>query len=1423
MAFALQPLSLRALCLTNKPYLRFGMRSAYTPKPGQTAQALFGTALLGVALTLGMSMQVGMESPGKASWPALTPTPLRLRLAGLEGSPKPLISSSRALLPEEKQKFQAATGGPVFIENKGQWHPDVLYLCRLGGLDAWITKWGVSYTFFKLEEKPSAEAREPFLHEKFGHREVELIGHRVLMKLRGCAAHPQREGREMLEGYYNYLIGNDPTRHATYVRRYREVWVKGVYAGIDMRYYLEGGRLRYDWVVEPGGDPSQIVFGLEGSEKTYIDSEGRLVFTTRFGEVKLAELRVYQGDREIGGRFVERPGGWGIEVGSYDPTQLLVIDPLVYSTYIGGGGFEEGYAIAVDGSGNAYVTGATDSPDYDVTPGAFQTTHGGGWWDVFVTKLNATGTALVYSTYIGGSGDDHGNAIAVDGSSYAYVTGETNSTDYDVTPGAFQTTNGGWWDVFVTKLNATGTALVYSTYIGGSNWDEGNAIAVDGSGNAYVTGSTWSTSYDVTPGAFQTTNGGSWDVFVTKLNATGTALVYSTYIGGSDYDEGNAIAVDGSGNAYVTGETYSANYDVTPGAFQTTNEGGQDVFMTKLNATGTALVYSTYIGGSGDERGLAIAVDGSGNAYVTGRTSSTNYDVTPGAFQTTNGGNTDVFVTKLNATGTALVYSTYIGGSEGEVGHGIAVDGSGNAYVTGSTSSTNYPVTPGAFQTTNGGGGDVFVTKVCCHPITITLTSAPGTNNQTVCVNTAITPITYSTTGATGATFSGLPTGVTGTFSGGNITISGTPTVAGTFNYTVTLTGTGGCGSVTAATGTIIVQPNNTITLTSAPGTDNQTVCVNTDITPITYSTTGATGATFSGLPTGVTGTFSGGYITISGTPTVAGTFTYTVTLTGGCGNVTATGTIIVQPNNTITLTSAPGTDNQTVCVSTAITPITYSATSATGATFSGLPTGVTGTFSGGNITISGTPTVGGTFNYTVTLTGGCGNVTATGTIIVQPNITLTSAPGTDNQTVCVNAAITPITYSTTGATGATFSGLPAGVTGTFSGGYITISGRPTVAGTFNYTVTLTGGCGNVTATGTIIVQPNITLTSAPGTDNQTVCVDTPITPITYSTTGATGTTFSGLPTGVTGTFSGGYITISGTPTVAGTFNYTVTLTGGCGNVTATGTIIVQPNNTTITLTSAPGTDNQTVCVNTAITPITYSTTGATGATFSGLPAGVTGTFSGGNITISGTPTVAGTFNYTVTLTGGCRNVTATGTIIVRPNNTITLTSAPGTNNQTVCVNTAITPITYGTTGATGATFSGLPAGVTGTFSGGNITISGTPTVAGTFTYTVTLTGGCGNVTATGMLVVNACQPGSLLGGGGGGPRWRVYPNPTSGSFTIESSEDGTFELINGHGQVVQVYEVRRGRAELRATLSAGVYYLREQRSGTVQKVVILE
>ncbi len=621
---------------------------------------------------------------------------------------------------------------------------------------------------------------------------------------------------------------------------------------------------------------------------------------------------------------------------------------------------------------------------------------------------------------------------------------------------------------------------------------------------------------------------------------------------------------------------------------------------------------------------------------------------------------------------------------------------------------------------------------------TVNRTSPVGTDAQTVCINTAITSITYATTGATGATVTGLPAGVTGSWLANVVTISGTPSASGPFTYTVTLTG--GCGVVTT-TGTITVTPNNTVNRTSPVGTDAQTVCINTAITSITYATTGATGATVTGLPAGVTGSWLANVVTISGTPSASGPFTYTVTLTGGCGVVTTTGTITVTPNNTVNRTSPVGTDAQTVCINTAITSITYATTGATGATVTGLPAGVTGSWLANVVTISGTPSASGPFTYTVTLTGGCGVVTTAGTITVTPNntVTRTSPVGTDAQTVCINTAITNITYATTGATGATVTGLPAGVTGSWLANVVTISGTPSASGPFTYTVTLTGGCGVVTTTGTITVTPNntVTRTSPVGTDAQTVCINTAIASITYATTGATGATVTGLPAGVTGSWLANVVTISGTPSASGPFTYTVTLTGGCGVVTTTGTITVTPNNT-VNRTSPVGTDAQTVCINTAITSITYATTGATGATVTGLPAGVTGSWLANVVTISGTPSAAGPFTYTVTLTGGCGVVTTTGTITVTPNNTVNRTSPVGTDAQTVCINTAITSITYATTGATGATVTGLPAGVTGSWLANVVTISGTPSASGPFTYTVTLIGGCGVVTTTGTITINA-------------------------------------------------------------------------------------
>jgi hypothetical protein len=480
------------------------------------------------------------------------------------------------------------------------------------------------------------------------------------------------------------------------------------------------------------------------------------------------------------GAFQPTLGGFGFNdafVMKFNPTGSA----LVYSTYLGGRGGDEGLGIAVDAAGNAYVTGDTGSTDFPTTAGAFQP----GGPGAFVTKLDPTGGALVYSTYLGGSDFDQGTGIAVDAAGNAYVTGGTSSTDFPTTAGAFQTTFGGglgFPDAFVTKLNASGTALVYSTYLGGGGIDRGFGIAVDAAGNAYVTGFSDSLDFPTTAGAFQVTFGGGGDAFVTKLNPTGAALVTSTYLGGSGADAGRGIAVDAAGNAYVTGETDSRDFPTTGGAFQPTFDGPDfDAFVTKLNPTGAALVYSTYLGGSEFDVTQGIAVDAAGNAYVTGETSSRDFPTTAGAFQMTIGGVSDAFVTKLTATGAALVYSTYLGGGDIDRGFGIAVDAAGNAYVTGGTTSIDFPTTAGAFQSTFGGGfGDGFVAKITdgvldtTPPMTTALPSpmpnAAGWNSGDVMVTLSATDtdsgvlqITYSASGAqviASTTVSGATTSV---------------------------------------------------------------------------------------------------------------------------------------------------------------------------------------------------------------------------------------------------------------------------------------------------------------------------------------------------------------------------------------------------------------------------------------------------------------------------------------------------------------------------------------------------------------------------------------------------------------------------------------------------------------------------------------
>jgi uncharacterized protein (TIGR03437 family) len=538
------------------------------------------------------------------------------------------------------------------------------------------------------------------------------------------AAHP--EPLDALPGKSNYLIGNDRAKWHTNIANYARVKYRNVYRGVDMVYYGNQRQLEYDLVVGPGADPSVIQIAFAGVQSMRIAPDGDLLLRVPGGEVRQHKPVIYQqtnGIRQtVEGRYIRKGNrSVGFQLAKYDAAKPLVIDPrLNYSTFLGGpslrgGAQEQANAIAVDASGNAYITGWTAAADFPVSKGAIQPLKGVGQ-NAFVTKLNSAGTGLVYSTYLGGSNSsDAGRGIAVDSSGNAYVVGRTSSATFPITPTAFQTTLQAGGGAFVTQLNAAGDGLLYSTYLGDTVTTLGTGIALDSAGNAYVTGYTQSATYPVTLGAFRTSFFGI-SGFVSKLNPTASgraSLVYSTFLPSTIFASG--IAVDSSGNAYVTGYANAPGV-ATPGSFQTSTGGGDDVVVTKLNASGTGLVYSTYLGGSGSDRGNGIALDALGNAYVTGITASTNFPVTPGAFQTSFPGvSPHGFVTKLNATGDALIYSTYLAGDGGisnnEQANGIAVDFAGSAYVTGLTSSISFPITSDGFGNSTPGALKAFATK----------------------------------------------------------------------------------------------------------------------------------------------------------------------------------------------------------------------------------------------------------------------------------------------------------------------------------------------------------------------------------------------------------------------------------------------------------------------------------------------------------------------------------------------------------------------------------------------------------------------------------------------------------------------------------------------------------------------------------------
>jgi hypothetical protein len=550
-------------------------------------------------------------------------------------------------------------------------------------------------------------------------------------------------------GPEEWLVGVPAFQQVTYA----EAW-----SGISVTFDQSDGGFKSAYHVATGAAPGQIRLLYSGA-RVRVDEAGMLVAETPLGELRESPPVAWQerdGTRvmvsvrfELLGATTTDGTEYGFALGPYDPELPLVIDPqLVYASFIGGSGSDQGRAIALDGAGNVYLTGLVDAPGttFPGGPATFDSSHNGDW-DAFVAKLNPAGTALLYASFIGGSGQEIGFGIAVDGTGNAYVAGLSGSSETTFPTGSgvgglatFDGTfNGGGGDAFVAKVNPAGTALLYAGFLGGNGYDQAQGIAVDAAGNAYVSGHTQSSeatfpngngmgSLPTVDGTF---NAGGGDAFVAKVNPAGTSLVYAGYIGGNGYDHGSRVAVDGAGNAYVAGRTESSEATFPNGSgmgslttFAGVYSGISDVFVVKVNQAGTALSFAGYVGGSGSDKGGEIALDGAGNIYVGG---SVEAPLSPALlaggsvpmFDSSYNGSIDGFVVKLNPAGTAVLYAGYIGGNGDDSVVAIAVDTAGVAYVTGYTNSSEATFPNGngmgslsTYDATNNGGGDMFVAKL---------------------------------------------------------------------------------------------------------------------------------------------------------------------------------------------------------------------------------------------------------------------------------------------------------------------------------------------------------------------------------------------------------------------------------------------------------------------------------------------------------------------------------------------------------------------------------------------------------------------------------------------------------------------------------------------------------------------------------------
>jgi len=924
--------------------------------------------------------------------------------------------------------------------------------------------------------------------------------------------------------------------------------------------------------------------GYDEANAIAVDGSGNAYIT---GETSSSDFPVTTGAAQG-----SRVASWDVFVAKLNPAGTA----LVYATYLGGSAGDYGSAIAVDSHGNAYVTGTTFSTDFPTTAGALLTKSptSGSTGNAFVSKISADGTSLAYSTYLGGTGTrngDGGYAIAVDAAGDAFVAGGTDSTDFPVTLGAYQTKNiasYGHSNAFITVLNPTGAGLVYSTYLGGSYGEAGFGIAADSTGSAYVTGQTQSSDFPVSQGAYQASNNGASagnpNVFVTKLNPTGSALAYSTYLGGTGTknggDQGYRIAIDGSGDAYVTGVAFSKDFPTTNGAFQTANRNTtnhSNAFVTAVNPTGTGLVYSTYLGGSGSlqygDNGSGIAVDSTGNAYVAGTAYSTDFPVTSGAYQTVNRGanfqNQTAFVTKVNPAGTALVYSTYLGGSGSDNGNGIAIDSSGNAYVDGTTYSNNFPVTTGSLQSGLKGVRDAFIAMLALGGQSAT---TPTTTTVSASANPAVVNqnVTFTAKVKAGAG-TDTPTGtVTFSYPGWNGTVSSAPEpLDASGNATVVWS----WSAITDGGIVITAAYSGGAEFLSSSGTITETI----NLEPQTISFTPPGTVTAAAAPINLASYASAS----SGLPVSFGLVSGPATLNGTTLTITGVGSVVVQAtqggngswaaatpvNATIQVTQGQQTVTFNPPASIAFMPTAIDL-SAYGSATSGLPVAFKvmsgpGKLSGTLLTLTGLGSV-------VINANQAGNATWAAASTVSATIKVTQA----QQTISF-APPASVSFGSAALNLASYASASSGLTVSFS----LVSGPATLKGA---SLTLTGAgkvvvqaaqTGNANYAAAAAVKATINVLP----EAQTLTFTPPAT-VNFGSAPMNLTSYAKASSGLAPTFS----LVSGPATLKGA---TLTITGAgsvvvqaaqAGNANwaaatpVNATIAVQPEAQTVTFTQPP-------------------------------------------------------------------------------------------------------------------------------------------------------------------------------------------------------------------------------------------------------------